>query len=241
MKTILILEDNAREMERLVKIVREQDAQNEIISVVNLEQAYHMAMEKSIDLFLLDIILDSRTSGDASGMSFADHIREVERYRFTPIIFITGLEDPNLYAYSDVQCYSYIEKPYDAKQLSEFIKETLAIPTYSSASDRVYYRRDGMLLRLQKEDIVYIENGRSGRVIHTMADERYLPYKPVKDILKELDSEDFVQCNRFTIVNRNHVETIDSVNRYITFKSRTDQVELGLTFKKSFLRRVFNG
>ena len=98
-----------------------------------------------------------------------------------------------------------------------------------------------MLLRLQKEDIVYIENGRSGRVIHTMADERYLPYKPVKDILKELDSEDFVQCNRFTIVNRNHVETIDSVNRYITFKSRTDQVELGLTFKKSFLRRVFNG
>ena len=58
MKTILILEDNAREMERLVKIVREQGTQNEVICAVNLEQAYHMAMEKSIDLFLLDIILD---------------------------------------------------------------------------------------------------------------------------------------------------------------------------------------
>lgn len=115
MKTILILEDNAREMERLVKIVREQGTQNEVICAVNLEQAYHMAMEKSIDLFLLDIILDPRTSGDASGMKFADHIREVERYHFTPIIFITGLEDPSLYAYSDVQCYSYIEKPYDTK------------------------------------------------------------------------------------------------------------------------------
>ena len=80
MKTILILEDNVREMERLVKIVREQGAQNEVICAVNLEQAYHMAMEKSIDLFLLDIILDPRTSGDASGMKFADHIREVERY-----------------------------------------------------------------------------------------------------------------------------------------------------------------
>lgn len=177
MKTILILEDNAREMERLVKIVREQGAQNEVICAVNLEQAYHMAMEKSIDLFLLDIILDPRTSGDASGMKFADHIREVERYHFTPIIFITGLEDPSLYAYSDVQCYSYIEKPYDTKQLSELIKETLMIPTDSSASDRVYYRRDGILLKLCKEDIVYIENGRSGRVIHTTADERYLPYK----------------------------------------------------------------
>ena len=47
MKTILILEDNAREMERLVKIVREQGTQNEVICAVNLEQAYHMAMEKS--------------------------------------------------------------------------------------------------------------------------------------------------------------------------------------------------
>ena len=81
----------------------------------------------------------------------------------------------------------------------------------------------------------------SGRVIHPTADERYLPYKPVKEILKELDSDDFVQCNRFVIVNRNYVETIDSVNRYVTFKNRTDSVEIGLTFKKNFLRRVFNG
>ena len=241
MKTILILEDNACEMERLVKIVREQEPHNEVVCAVNLEQAYHMAMEKSVDLFLLDIILDSRIFGDASGMKFADHIREVERYHFTPIIFITGVEDPGRYAYSDVQCYSYVEKPYDAKKLAELIKETLAMPTDSSASDRVYYRRDGMLLRLRKDDIVYIENGRSGRVIHTTTDERYLPYKPVKDILKELNSDDFVQCNRFVIVNRNYVETIDPVTRYVTFKNRTDRVEIGLTYKKSFLRRVFNG
>ena len=125
MKTILILEDNVREMERLVKIVREQGAQNEVICAVNLEQAYHMAMEKSIDLFLLDIILDPRTSGDASGMKFADHIREVERYHFTPIIFISGLEDPSLYAYSDVQCYSYIEKPYDPDRFFGFRQSIL--------------------------------------------------------------------------------------------------------------------
>ena len=125
MKTILILEDNAREMERLVKIVREQGTQNEVICAVNLEQAYHMAMEKSIDLFLLDIILDPRTSGDASGMKFADHIREVERYHFTPIIFITGLEDPSLYAYSDVQCYSYKGNPYDPDRFFGFRQSIL--------------------------------------------------------------------------------------------------------------------
>lgn len=67
------------------------------------------------------------------------------------------------------------------------------------------------------------------------------PNKPVKDILKELNSDDFVQCNRFVIVNRNHVETVDPVNRYITFKDRKDVVEIGMTYKKNFLRRMFYG
>ena len=57
------------------------------------KQGFRITKQRCI---LLDIILDPRTSGDASGMKFADHIREVERYHFTPIIFITGLEDPSL-------------------------------------------------------------------------------------------------------------------------------------------------
>ena len=43
MKTILILEDNAREMERLVKIVREQGAENEVICAVYTDQIKHTA------------------------------------------------------------------------------------------------------------------------------------------------------------------------------------------------------
>lgn len=238
MKTILILEDNAREMERLIKIVREQDPQHEVVTAVNLEQAYHMAMEKSIDLFLLDIILEPRTSGDASGMTFADNIRGVERYHFTPIIFITGLEDPNLYAYSDLNCYRYIEKPYDPGQLAAVVREALTASTDSPGRNNTYYRQDGILRKIKKNEIVYIENSRSGRIVHTIMDDRYLPYIPVRDILRELDSDDFIQCNRFTIVNRNYVETIDPVNRYITLKDKPETVEIGLAFKKNFMRRV---
>lgn len=241
MKTILILEDNAREMERLVKIVHDLGPQNEVVCATNLEQAYHMAMEQSIDLFLLDIILDHRVTGDASGMTFADNIRGVERYHFTPMIFITALEDPSLYAYSDVNCYSYVEKPYDSEQLAATIQEALTIPTAHAEMKNMYYKRDGSLLRIQSDKIIYIENGRSGRIIHTTTDDRYMSYKPCKEILKELDSANFVQCNRFVIVNKNYIETVDPVNRYITFAGRKDMIEIGRTFKKSFLRSVFNG
>ena len=241
MKTILILEDNAREMERLVKIVQDQEPENEVVCTANLEQAYHMAMEKSIDLFLLDIILDHRGTGDASGMTFADNIRGVERYRFTPVIFITALEDPGLYAYSDVNCYGYVEKPYDPQQLIMMIEDALTMPATHTGRRNMYYKQDGALLRLQSDEIIYIENGRSGRIIHTASEDRYMTYKPCKEILKELNSTNFVQCNRYVIVNKNYIETIDPVNRYITFGGRKDMVEIGRTFKKSFLRSVFNG
>ena len=241
MKTILILEDNTREMERLVKIVTKMELEITVKCACNLEQAYHMAMENTIDVFLLDIILEPRVSGDASGVKFADNIRGVERYRFTPIIFTTSLEDPNLYAYSDIHCYSYIEKPYDADRVSAVIAEALRMPLESQKAGNVYYKKRGFLHKLSKDQIIYIENNRSGRVVHTTSDERYMAYKPCKKILAELGADKFIQCNRFVIVNRDFIDTIDPVNRYITLKGCKEVLEIGVIYKKSFLRDVFNG
>lgn len=241
MKTILILEDNAREMERLVKIVTKMELEITVKCACNLEQAYHMAMENTIDVFLLDIILEPRVSGDASGVKFADNIRGVERYRFTPIIFTTSLEDPKLYAYSDIHCYSYIEKPYDADKVCAVITEALNIPLEEQGTGNLYYKSRGSLHKLSKDEIIYIENNRSGRVVHTTYDERFMAYKPCNKILAELGSEKFVQCNRYIIVNKDFIDTVDSVNRYITLRGCKESIEIGVVYKKSFLRNVFNG
>ena len=240
MKTILILEDNAREMEHLVKIVAKMELEITVKCASNLEQAYHMAMENTIDVFILDIILEPRVSGDASGVKFADNIRGVERYRFTPIIFTTSLEDPNLYAYSDIHCYSYIEKPYDTDIVCAVITEALNMPLEEQGGDNLYYKSRGSLHKLSKDQIIYIENNRSGRVVHTTSDERFMAYKPCKKILAELGSEKFVQCNRYVIVNKDFIDTVDSVNRYITLRGCKEPLEIGVVYKKSFLRDVFN-
>ena len=227
-------------MQRLVQLGQQQSTQAEVLCTNCLEQAYHMAMERSVDLFLLDINLNQQICGDASGMRFAAHIREVERYHFTPIIFITGLEDPELYAYRDIGCYYYAEKPYDQAQLATNIREALAIPMDSvhSSKETIYFRQDGILLRLCRDEIVYIKNGRYGREVYTTSTTYHLSYQPFRHMLPKLDSGDFLRCSRSVIVNRKHIETIDVVNRYVTFHGRTDRVEIGPAFKKSFLRRA---
>lgn len=238
MKTILILEDNARELERLVKIVSNMELELTIECASGLDEAYRIAMETTIDLFLLDIILKPRYAGDVSGVRFADNIRSVDRYRFTPIIFTTSLEDPELYAFSDIRCYSYIEKPYDPDEICAVIRDALNMRSEPFPMRNIYYKSDGILYKMRKDEITYIEISRKGRTFHTVSGDCFLPYKSCKEILSELGSTDFVQCNRYTIVNRNYVNFVDTVNRYISLRDCSELLEIGTTYKKSVLRNL---
>ena len=238
MKTVLIVEDNIRNMEMLVKIIENLEEEIMIKRATNLEEASSMILKYNIDLFMLDIILDPDNSNDASGMKFAEHIRTFQRYKYTPIIFITALEDPQLHAYSELHCYSYVEKPYDANKVSAVILEALAFPKAGEESRSVFFRKDGILYKKKISEIVYIENSRRGQIVHCTNGNLKLPYKPNKKILEELGSDKFVQCSRYVIVNKDFIDKIDIVNRYIELFSLKEQIEIGESFKKNFLKDV---
>lgn len=129
LKSILVLEDNPAALEHLSAIIKVLDMRNDVYSFMNLKDAYQCAMERAIDLFLIDIILDTSHPGDVSGLKFAENIREVEAYRFTPIIFITSLEDPKLYTYEKLHCYHFIEKPFKEEQVKQSVEQCLKFPS----------------------------------------------------------------------------------------------------------------
>ena len=238
MKAVLIIEDNAASMEMLAKITNEVDPEIVVHRAVNQNEAYACAMRISIDLFLIDIMLDPKNPGDVSGMRFANRIRMVERYKYVPMIFITALEDARLYAYSDLHCYYYLEKPYDAKKAREVITEALEVPQKKNLPHDVFFRKDGILFKKNITEVVYIENVRSGQTVCFTDGKLKLQYKPTKVILEELDSERFVQCSRYAIVNSDFIDAIDMVNRYILLKGNFGRIEFGITFKKKFLEAL---
>lgn len=57
MKKILILEDNLTTLKNLTKIVQNIDERNAVFSFCELKDAYQCAMDRVIDLFIVDIIL----------------------------------------------------------------------------------------------------------------------------------------------------------------------------------------
>ena len=113
---VLVVEDNPKARKMLVSMLKDLDVELNILDTDNIDTAYRYAVQYNIHLFLLDIVLDTSVRGDTAGMTFATHVLEFEKYRKTPIIFITSLEDYKLFAYSELHCYQYIEKPFDQEQ-----------------------------------------------------------------------------------------------------------------------------
>ncbi len=233
MKSVLIVEDNKKHMEALHTLLSDiEDIQ--IIKAYNMTEACYMLSLYDFSLFIVDIILDTEKANDVSGINLVKHIRDIERYEFTPVIFITSLEDPQLYTYRDLHCYQYIEKPFDKEKTLEIINEALKFPIAKNENKSVYFRKEGIIYSVNTGEITYITTGRSGTVIFTIRDCLTLGYYSVTQVLQILDAECFVQCNRNTIVNKNHIEYIDLTNRFIKLKHIKEKLEIGVTMRNKF-------
>lgn len=232
LKRVLILEDQISTLEWLKSIV-ETCADAEILTADNAASAYKLALDLTIDLFLVDIILEPDIMRDSSGLKFVDDMRGIDKYAFTPVIFITSLEDSRLYTYEALHCYGYIEKPFDENKVRTLVKKSLDFPGCDRSRKMLYFRKDGIILAADRDAIVYAEMVHQQLYLHT-TEERFMhvPYMTLKQIMEQLDSPDIIQCSRNTIVNVSYVVNVDIPNRMIQLKSGFGQVEIGLSYKK---------
>ena len=100
-------------------------------------------------------------------------------------------------------------------------------------SKTLYFRKDGIILAAEREDVVYAESINHVMNIHTkQGDVLAIPYITLKKIMEDIDSVDFIQCSRNTIVNKKYVQNVDITNRIIQFRNDLGRIEIGVMFKK---------
>lgn len=237
-RKILILEDNKVHMEALYKILKELPTKVQIYCASDSKTALQISLEQHIQLFLIDIILDTHKPGDVSGLDFAREIRGISKYKFTPLIFITSLEDPKLYSYSQLHSFAYIEKPFSIAHVRDTVLNALEFPVKDDDSRYIYFRKDGIIYSKCIGEIVCVENNRRKVKIYCTNDTLEVPYKTCEEMLRELDSEAFIRCSRYCIINKRYIEQIDYINRFIKLKYMAEPVEIGAVMKKEFKRRI---
>lgn len=235
-KAILIIEDDAEQLDMLKQLVIAVGANTEIYTADNVTSAYRILMEKTIDVFLADIILDTTKPGDTAGIRLVEKIRKIPKYMFTPVIFITSLEDPAMYAYTDLNCMGYIEKPFAPEQVVKLVIKALNYTTEREKEVSLTFRKDGILYPVKLNEIVYMESLNHIMYIHLLDGSILeIPYKTCKQVMQETDTNCLMQCNRSTLVNKKYVLSIDAPNRFLTLKDDLGMLDIGITYKKKIL------
>lgn len=234
-KNVLVVDDHPKYREMLRSILATIDEELNVLEAEHIGDAYRYAMEMTIHLFILDIILDPSVRGDLSGLEFAAKMREQDKYRTTPIVFITSLEDPKLYTYSELHCYQYMEKPINADEAARILREALGIVAEEKRDRYMFFRKDGLVFPVKIEDILYITFEKHLSKIVLGDDWLEIPYISLRKMLLKLDSPDFEQCNRYTIVNRNHIEYVNLKGNLIKIKNKDILLPIGAIYKKKIM------
>lgn len=232
-KNVLIFEDKETVRLLVKKLVHEVDPTANVFLTEEISQAYALLMNKRIDLFLVDIILDTSNSSDVSGLKYVAQLRKIEQYAFTPVIIISTLEDQELHSYRNLHCYGYVEKPFDPDEVKKLLSDALKYQHNRTDGEMLFFRSDGIYHAVEKDKVVYAESINHVLHIHTAEkDVMKIPYVTLKKLMEEMDSEDVFQCSRNTVVNKRYICNVDITNRFIQFKNGLGQVEIGLTYKK---------
>lgn len=146
MKRILFFDDEPFVTGMLIENLQKnygwnKDNLGEITFVSAPMELFGKADDKNIqyDLFVLDIMvpidqikgmprfskeeIDRMQNGDNTGVVFAEHIRKIESYKNTPILFLSARIQPS----NTMDNTGYLEKPIFASDFSEKMKKMLGV------------------------------------------------------------------------------------------------------------------
>lgn len=207
-KKILIVEDDPSQRQLLVKWIGELNAPYSIFAAATDQEALEIAFKENIDLFIMDIELNS----DLNGFEVAMKLRALPRYNLTWILFLTVERRFELQAFREVQCHAFLDKPYPKEALQNMVKKLLGNVVIHKEVDPDKFlvaESDQVLIRIRYDEIVFIEAKGRGTTVYTVRGNYQLPYKSLKSIEAVLVEEDeFYKAHRSFIINTHYVKAI---------------------------------
>lgn len=232
MKRILILEDDDIAADRLKRMICKLDGNIEVFYAANYSDACKIALRQGITLFIVDIILNGKDPNDASGLDFIRFLRGTGQYEFAPVIITSGIGDSKLYAYDQLHCYQYLEKPFYMEQVMAAIRQALKMPQKEETERYIYLRDDSTILTQKVNEIVYVYYKNRRLILKSIDGVSVFYYRSLNQIREQLFSNHFVQCNRHTLVNCEFVWKIDLANSKLRLKKNYGELSIGTTYKK---------
>lgn len=212
----------------------------------NGEKAIDLAKTNKPDIVLMDIML----KGEMNGIEAADIIRDKISI---PVIFLTAYADESTLSRAKVtEPYGYIIKPFKEIDLHTSIEMALykhgrekevekerdvlySIVENKNSDDFIFVKANGRLVKIETQNIAYIEALKDYVVINTM-DSRYTIHSTMKDIERKLSGNNFIRVHRSFIVRIDKISSIEQPNLILEKDKKV--VPIGGSYKEELANKI---
>lgn len=203
-----------------------------IITIVgkcsNAIEAFKYIREQKVDLVFLDINMP-----EISGISFAKSINKNIK-----IIFTTAYRDYAVEGF-ELQAVDYLLKPISFDRLLKAVNNYFEIYTNANlaevkpqeSNDLMFIRADRRMIRIDFDDITYIESFSDYLKIH-LNNETIVTRETISAIEAKLPNDKFLRIHRSFIIAINHISSF--TNEEIIIKNKS------LTISRSYKKEVLS-
>ncbi|MEY3236083.1 MAG: hypothetical protein RI883_184 [Bacteroidota bacterium] len=211
------------------------------------EKALELARTERPDLVLMDIML----KGEMNGIETAELIKS----EFSiPIVFLTAYADESTLSKAKItEPYGYIIKPFKEIDLHTSIEMAIykhgkeqevirerdllysIVENKESSSGFIFVKSNSRLVKLNTDEIFYIEALKDYVVIHTI-DTRFTIHSTMKDIESKMGVADFIRVHRSFIVRLDKIATIEFPN--LTLEKDKKVIPIGGSYRDDLNNRI---
>lgn len=181
--------------------------------------------DTTIELIFLDIQMRL-----VNGLRAAERIRQMDEK--VGIIFLTSLAQYGLEGYK-YKADDYIIKPIRYVRLKDELTQWIA-KHKSDAAPFIVIANDNGRYKIMLKELRYIETSSRKLLFHT-GQEAITCYKTMREMEKQLGSQDFVRCHSGYLVNMYYIKRIEKLDIILT---TGEHLPISQPKRKEFMERL---
>lgn len=229
---VVILEDNVSYAWDYEMIMEKLEIQ--VVGVYKQwKDALPIIKEQLPDFIIVDLFLQNNEKG-------LDFIKQMKDF-FIPMIVCTGYPEVEYMDEAlEAGVYAFLSKPLDKSSLTFQVKKLKKeLLEKERKNSNLIIKNKKNYIKIPYSEIVRIEIEGNYSFIYITSNKRYVLKISLKKITEKLDPKVFIRCHRSTIVNLEHIKSLDIISNKAVL-STADEVDIGSKFKAALKTAFFS-
>ena len=173
----------------------------------NVQEALVYLNQNSVDLLFLDVEMPGATGFDL-----------LDQLAYFPKVILTNSKEEYAYNAFEYNVTDFLKKPFTYQRFLESLQKLTSATTdnniTSTATDHIFIKSDGKLVRLNNDDILFIES-MGDYVKFVTSDKKFVTHNTIKNLEEKVNKNCFIKVHRSYIININKIDDIRENDLFI--------------------------